>query len=261
MRERRKKQKEDWLRWCSKFCNLVWAKRIAFEVVSERSSYKKRLTACWSASAPFLSDISCSELKLSHNIVARIASLAMHPDSADLLDQVVCCASDERRRIIPSLWLKIKEDFVCGASWVPLYQFTFSEDVKQINPSVSPHDDVSLSLIAETWSLILLHLGRMFSSPLRKLEQQVVWNHFVCDPASEIPVSERAITMWIWLLWSSHSLPFSLNQTLLRPPVVDSSFEVRNAEERLSVLASLLSKRMITKAEFTNKRQCIIHSL
>ena len=53
LKELRLKQKKDWLEWTSKFCNAAWAKRYAYEVASSRSTYHKRLTACWSAPAPF----------------------------------------------------------------------------------------------------------------------------------------------------------------------------------------------------------------
>jgi len=270
LKEGRLKQKTDWLEWCSKFCNAAWAKRYAYEVVSSRSSYVKRLTACWSAPAPFLLDAKCDEFKLSHNIVARIASLPTHPDSAELLEQVLNCASDARRDIVSILWLKIKESFLCCQSWVPSCEITFSEAVDRINPSVSESDDICLNLLAATWARILSHLRKVFVClPLSsgKCDRSVVWDHCVCNSASQIPVSERAIVMWIWLLWSSRTLPAFLTETLKSPvtPVtfvtpseIDKTKEIR---DRLKLIANLRTERIITKTEYLHKRQCILDSL
>ena len=277
-KESRERQREDWLQWCSTLCNLLWSRRIAYETVSTRNSYSKRLCACWSAPAPssFLS-ASYSELKLPNNIVARIASLAVHPDSANLLDQVMCCASDERREVIPSLWLKINADFICNASWVPLYRFEFSDGIgiREIDPSMVPNHAISWQSLADAWSQFLPYLRRICGAPLRTVAQlrvqrthgaeQEVWNHCVCDPAFEIPEAERAVTMWIWLLWSSHSLSPFLNKTLTwRPPAVPavvSTSDESSTEQRLRLLQDLLAKRLITPAEFKNKRQRVLGSL
>ena len=272
-KDSRTKQNEDWLQWCSTFCNLLWCQRAAYEAVSTRKSYSKRLVACWSAPSPPSSpSASCSESKLPSNILARIASLAVHPDSANLLDQVVYCASDERQEIIPRLWLKINADFICSASWVPSHRFAFSDDIREIDPSMVSNHDISLKLIAEAWSQILFRLRQIFCAPVRNVAQfrvqrtlgveQEVWDNCVCDPAFEIPVSQRVITMWIWLLWSSHSLSKFLNQALiLHPPAVASSSDENSAEQRLRVLTNLLAKRLITPAEFKSKRQRVLSSL
>jgi len=264
-KELRLKQKKDWLEWTSKFCNAAWAKRYAYEVASSRSTYHKRVTACWSAPAPFILDARCDEFNLSHNIVARIASLATHSDSAELLEQVLCCASDARRDIVSILWLKIKESFVCCQSWVPLFQFTFSEEVEAINPSVSANDDLDLSSLAATWARILSHLRKIFLSPSSKCDRSVVWNHVVCDSAFQIPVTERVIVMWIWLLWSSRTLPAFLKEMLtvtpekLVPPFeIDKTKEIR---ERLKLIADLRTERIISKKEYSHKRQRILDSL
>ena len=271
--ESRSNQKEDWLQWCSTLCNLLWCQRTAYEAVSTRKSYSKRLCACWSAPAPYsLPSASCSQSKLPNNILARIASLAVHPDSANLLDQVVCCASDERREVIPRLWSKIIADFICNASWVPSYRFAFSDGIREIDPSIVSNQDISWKSIADAWSQILFYLRQMFCAPVRNVAQfrvqrtlgveQEVWNHCVCDPAFEIPVAERATTMWIWLLWSSHSLSTFLNQALMQhPPVVVSSSDEISSEQRLRVLQNLLAKRLITPAEFKSKRQRVLDSL
>jgi hypothetical protein len=275
--EGRRKQREEWLRWCAKFCNLHWAKYFSFQVVSQRHSYKNKLDACWSAfPLPPLSSTVASVFELNHSIVARIASLAVHPDSAELLEQVLFCESDERRDVIPNLWLKVKQDFLCNESWLPLYRFTFNDEVKTLDPSVVPDSDISLSLIASTWCRLMLHQGRIFSNKFEGLFKSVVnsvelgtvehgiWMHCVCDDAFGIPVPERAVTMWIWLLWKSQTLPLSLKNSMFRPPtmapapLVDG---VRNAEVRLTVLQNLLGKRLITKAEFLAKRKCILNTL
>ena len=267
--EGRRKQKEEWLRWCAKFCNLLWAKYYSFQVVSQRHSYKNKLDSFWSAPPPPpLSSTFDSETNLNQNILARIASLPALSDSAELLEQVLCCESDERRDVIPNLWLKIKEDFICNESWQPSYRFTFNEEVKSIDPSVMPHSDISLSLIASSWSRIMLHQGRIFSSPVKKFEALFssvdygIWMHCVCDVAYEIPVTERAVMMWVWLLWQSQTLPLSLSNAMLHPPTMPPlTDDVRNAEGRLTVLQNLLGKRLITKAEFLAKRKCIIDTL
>ena len=262
LKEAREKQKTDWIEWCSKFCNLLWARNVAFQVISERPSFKSRLTVCWSSRAHYSCPaIVSSEFNLSHSTVARIASLAVHSESSEFLDQVVLCASDERRDIIPYLWSKLKDNFVCSKTWAPSFQFTFADEVQLIDPSASSCD-IETGLIAETWCRILVHISRIFSSSHSKSDQQTVWKNVVCNPAFQIPVQERVITMWIWLLWSSNTLPFFLNKALNRPPEVAGSAEnAAGVEFRLHVLQSLRSKRLVSKTEYFNKRQCIISSL
>jgi hypothetical protein len=266
--EGRRKQKEEWLRWCAKFCNLLWAKYYSFQVVSQRHSYKNKLDACWSAPPPPPLSSTVNPTELNENIVARIASLPVHSDSAELLDQLLCCECDERRDVIPSLWLKIREDFVCNESWQPSYRFTFNDEVKSIDPSGLPDSEISLGLIASSWSRIMLHQGRIFSSPVKKFEtlfnsaEHGIWMHCVCDVAFEIPVPERAVTMWVWLLWESQTLPLSLKKSMLHPPTMPPLIDdVCNAEGRLTVLQNLLGKRLITKAEFLAKRKRILETL
>lgn len=266
--EGRRKQKEEWLRWCAKFCNLLWAKYYSYQVVSQRHSYKNKLDACWSAPPPPPLSSTVNPTELNENIVARIASLPVHSDSAELLDQLLCCECDERRDVIPSLWLKIREDFVCNESWQPSYRFTFNDEVKSIDPSGLPDSEISLGLIASSWSRIMLHQGRIFSSPVKKFEtlfnsaDHGIWMHCVCDVAFEIPVPERAVTMWVWLLWESQTLPLSLKKSMLHPPTMPPLIDdVCNAEGRLTVLQNLLGKRLITKAEFLAKRKRILETL
>ena len=86
--------------------------------------------------------------------------------------------------------------------------------------------------------------------------------HCVCDVAFEIPVPERAVTMWVWLLWESQTLPLSLKKSMLHPPTMPPLIDdVCNAEGRLTVLQNLLGKRLITKAEFLAKRKRILETL
>jgi hypothetical protein len=262
LKDARKKQKTDWIKWCSKFCNILWARKFAFQVVSDRPSFKNRLTVFWSSRLPYSCPvIDSSEFKLSYNTVARIASLAVHSESSEFLDQVVLCAQDERRDIIPYVWSKLKDNFVCSKSWAPSFQFKFADEFQLIDPSASPCD-IDTGLIAETWCRILVLIGRIFPSSHGQSDQQMVWKHVVCNPAFRIPVQERVISMWIWLLWSSNTLPFFLNNTLNSPPVVAGSDEnAAGVEFRLLVLQSLRSKRLVSDTEFFNKRQCIISSL
>ena len=261
----RMKQRECWYDWCSLTCNLFWARRVSFQLVSQRASYEKRIFATWSEpEAVPLPTLSCSEFTIPADSVARIASLAVQGDSAELLDQIGCCANDDRRIIIPELWLKIKKDFVCNSLWETSFEFTFSE-VQHIRPAVHPNDHLSPGTIADTWLRILFHLKNLFVSP--SLEQanprdnHAVWVH-ICSPSFEIPKSERAVIMWIWLLWSSIPLPYFLSKKLLGSALeVPGASDAHTLEYRLSLLTSLRSKRLITNSEFKRKRECIIAGL
>ena len=261
----RMKQRECWYDWCSLTCNLFWARRVSFQLVSQRQSYEKRIFATWSEpEAVPLPTLSCSEFTIPADSVARIASLAVQGDSAELLDQIGCCANDDRRIIIPELWLKIKKDFVCNSLWETSFEFTFSE-VQHIRPAVHPNDHLSPGTIADTWLRILFHLKNLFVSP--SLEQanprdnHAVWVH-ICSPSFEIPKSERAVIMWIWLLWSSIPLPYFLSKKLIGSALeVPGASDAHTLEYRLSLLTSLRSKRLITNSEFKRKRECIIAGL
>ena len=271
--EKRTKQFQDWREWCSLACNLLWARLISFQVVSQRESYKGRILATWSKHVALpLPVTACSEFTLSDDCVARIASLAVHGDSAKLLDQVVFCAHDDRRIIMSELWFKIMCDFVCNASFEVTSEFAFSQ-VQHIRQAV--HLDfleIPLESIAATWLRIVFHLQKLFSSSslsqsCRRSENETVWTHYICCPSFLIPMRERAIIMWIWLLWSSKPLPFFLSAQL-RSAIVASSDApcladkpVRTAQDRLSELVNLRFKRLITKSEYETKRQCILSSL
>jgi len=134
-----------------------------------------------------------------------------------------------------------------------------------IRPAVHPNDHLSPGTIADTWLRILFHLKNLFVSP--SLEQansrdyHAVWVH-ICSPSFEIPKSERAVIMWIWLLWSSIPLPYFLSKKLLGSALeVPGASDAHTLEYRLSLLTSLRSKRLITNSEFKRKRECIIAGL
>jgi hypothetical protein len=268
-REGRRKQLEDWRTWSSRYCNLIWAKKIAFDAVSWRSSFKERLKAFWSAPVPVSSSLECfSKVELPSNIIARVASLAVHSGSADWVDQVLCCENDARRLIVPYLWLKIKEDFVSNRSWTPSYRSSFIDAVDSIDPSATQHTDVPWFVLADCWFRTLSNMCRVFASAvsLKGCDPHLVWIHCVQNPAVAIPISERAVMMWIWLLWSSSSLSTALNQALYHKSVAPDHKSVapddlRSVEERLNYLQYLRSKRIVTKDEFTKKRQRIIDSI
>jgi hypothetical protein len=266
----RMKQRESWYEWCSITCNLFWSRRFSFQVVSHRSSYKNKILATWSENEALpMHALSCSEFTIPANCVARIASLAVQCESAKLIDQIVFCANDDRRMIIPDLWLKIQNEFVCNISWEPGFEFAFSE-VRHIRPNFHTNVHLSPVLIADTWHRIIHHLRKLFLSPLllqpSTPDNHTVWVHCICSPLFEIPMSERAVIMWIWLLWSSNSLPFSIVASLrsAQVDVPDSStipVDARSAEDRLTLLTTLRAKRLISNSEFKKKRLCILGSL
>jgi hypothetical protein len=266
----RMKQREAWCEWCSLTCNLLWARRSSFKLTSERASYKNRLIPSWSEPvAPPLLALPCSEIKIPANCAARIASLAVLADSCNLLDQVIRCACDDRQIIISELWLKIKNDFICNALWQPSFEFSFSE-VRHIRPTADCHHHLSPASIADTWLRVVYHLQKLFLSPSLlgpiPLDDNTVWSNFICCPSFEIPSSERAVIMWIWLLWSSNSLSFFVSSKLRSAPVPsldlpNSSLPSRNVEDRLRQLTELRAKRLITATEFRKKRLCVIGTL
>ena len=259
-REARKNQLDNWRIWCSRYCNLLWAKRIAFDAVSLRSNFRKRLNAIWSAPVPSPRQC-CNEVELPRNLVARVASLAVDSGSADWVEQVVCCEDDARRCVIPFLWLKIKEDFVFNRLWTPSYRSTFSDVVDSIDPSSSHDADVPWFVLADCWSRTFSYMCRIFSSPVsvNGCDPRLVWNDCVSNPAFAIPISERSVMMWIWLLWSSNSLPTVLVQALGHNRIASDG--IPSVEERLNYLQHLRSKRILTKSEFAKKRQRIIDSI
>jgi hypothetical protein len=97
----------------------------------------------------------------------------------------------------------------------------------------------------------------LFSSP--SLLQQIppdnysMWINCICNPSFEIPISERAVIMWTWLLWSSNPLPFCISAKLNSALVPESSTDARATEDRLSLLTTLRAKRLITRAKSNEK--------
>ena len=263
------KQKNAWYEWCSLTCNMLWARHFSFQVISHRASYKNRILATWSepVESP-LPALSCSEFTIPADCVARIASVAVHCNGSKLLDQVVRSACDDRRIIISELWLKIKKDFVCNAVWQPSFELSFIE-VRHIRPNVHCDDQLSLGTIADTWGRIVSHLT-MLTLSISQLkpfppDAHTVWSHCICSSSLKIPMSERAVIMWIWLLWSSNMIPFTLSAQLHSAPA-PPKFDVANSslfstEDRLSELTTLRNKRLITSSEFKRKRLCILNSL
>ena len=265
----RMKQKAAWYEWCSLTCNMLWARHFSFQLVSQRASYKKRILATWSepVESP-LPALSCSEFTIPADSVARIASLAVHGDGSKLVDQVVRSACDDRRIIVSELWLKIKKEFICNALWQPSFEFSFTE-VRHIRPNFHCNDQFSPGSIADTWGRIVSHLKMLLLS-ISQLElppdNHTVWSHCICCSSFKIPVSERAVIMWIWLLWSSNTLPFFLSVQLRSSPaptfdVAKSSSRSIEIEDRLGLLTTLRNKRLITSSEFKKKRLCIVNSL
>lgn len=112
-KDSRLKQLEYWKQFCEKTCNLMWAKRFAFSIVSSRVSFRGRLTAIWS-SEPVKSTqqrVISNPVGCVDNDIARIASLAVYSRSAEFLDQVIYCAKDCRASIIDDLWALLLSDF------------------------------------------------------------------------------------------------------------------------------------------------------
>jgi hypothetical protein len=270
----RMKQRDAWFEWCSFTCNMMWARHFSFQLISQRASYKTRIRATWSepVESP-LPALSCSEFTIPADCVARIASLALHADGSKLLDQVLLSACDERRIIISELWLKIKKEFVCNALWQPSFEFSFIE-VRHIRPNAHCNDQLSPGSIADTWCRIVSHLKLLFLSTSQlepfSPDNHTVWSQCICSASSQIPVSERAVIMWIWLLWSSNPLPFFLSAQLRSAPAptfnalslsTTSSLRSGSVEDRLGLLTALRNKRLITNSEFKKKRLCIISTL
>ena len=249
---------------------MLWARHFSFQLISQRASYKKRILATWSEpmESP-LPALSCSEFTIPADCVARIASLAVHGDSSKLLDQVVLSSYDDRRIIVSELWLKIKKEFVCNALWQPSFEFSFIE-VRHIRPNAHCNDQLSPGSIADTWCRIVSHLKMLFLSTSQlepfSPDNHAVWSQCICSASFQIPVSERAVIMWIWLLWSSNPLPFFLSAQLRSDPaptfnVANFSLRSGSVEDRLGLLTTLRNKRLITNSEFKKKRLCIVNSL
>ena len=132
----RLKQFEYWKQFCEKTCNLMWAKRFAFSIVSSRVSFRGRLTAIWSSEPVKLTQqrVISNPVGCVDNDIARIASLAVYSRSAELLDQVIYCAKDCRASIIDDLWALLLSDFLCNSSWAPCHKYSFNDEISKITP-------------------------------------------------------------------------------------------------------------------------------
>ena len=98
-KDSRSKQVEHWKQFCENTCNLMWAKRFAFSIVSSRASYRGRLTAIWSSEPGKLMQqrVIPNRVGCVNNDIARIASLAVYSRSAEFIDQEIGRASCRER--------------------------------------------------------------------------------------------------------------------------------------------------------------------
>jgi hypothetical protein len=197
--------------FCEKTCNLMWAKRFAFSIVSSRVSFRGRLTAIWSSEPVKLTQqrVISNPVGCVDNDIARIASLAVYSRSAEFLDQVIYCAKDCRASIIDDLWALLLNEFLCNTSWAPCHKYTYNGDVSKITPESACSVGIDIPSVRELWTTVLSYLSGIFS---RKdytlvLDVDTIWSAYVCTSA--IPTCHHAITMWVLLLWTSNSIsPF-----------------------------------------------------
>jgi hypothetical protein len=270
----RAKQAEAWHLFCEKICNILWAKRFAFYVVSHRSSYHGRMTGRWSTDPAALHQQGVVSTYV-NDTVARIASLAVSSSSADLLNQVIYCSKDCRAVIIDDLWAVLKRDFLCNSSWTPSYKYSFNDEISKINPESACPVDIDIASLRELWSTVLSYLSGIFSGREygHNLDSKTVWLSHICK--SEIPACHRAIAMWVLLLWTSNSTSDCLQRAVKLPKSVPQScscstvaacgtvsvIESSSFERRIDAMLMLRNKGMITKAEFEQTRRLIIHDL
>jgi len=285
-KDSRSKQVEYWKQFCEKTCNLMWAKRFAFSIVSSRASYRGRLTAIWSSEPGKLTQqrVIPNPVGCVNNDIARIASLAVYSRSAEFIDQVIYCSTDCRASIIDDLWALLLNDFLCNTSWAPCHKYTYNGDVSKITPESACSVGIDIPSVRELWTTVLSYLSGIFS---RKdytlvLDVDTIWSAYVCTSA--IPTCHHAITMWVLLLWTSNSIsPFLERAVKLPqrspcfaaavmpaqsspPPTVVSAEECGvsftiSTDKRVDALLMLRSKGLITKAEFEQMRLRIIHDL
>ena len=285
-KDNRLKQFEYWKQFCEKTCNLMWAKRFAFSIVSSRVSFRGRLTAIWSSEPGKLMQqrVIPNPVGCVNNDIARIASLAVCSRSAEFLDQVIYCAKDCRASIIDDLWALLLNDFLCNTSWAPCHKYTYNDDVSKITPESACSVCIAIPSVRELWTTVLSYLNGIFSrkdySP--NLDVDTIWSAYVCTSA--IPTCHHAITMWVLLLWTSNSISPFLERAVklaqrgpcfaavVMPPQSSPTPTGVSAEgcsvsftsstdKRVDALLMLRSKGMITKAEFEQMRLRIIHDL
>jgi hypothetical protein len=285
-KDSRLKQLEYWKQFCEKTCNLMWAKRFAFSIVSSRVSFRGRLTAIWSSEPVKLTQqrVISNPVGCVDNDIARIASLAVYSRSAELLDQVIYCAKDCRASIIDDLWALLLSDFLCNSSWAPCHKYSFNDEILKITPESACSVGISIASVRELWTNVLSYLSGIFSGKHYKpnLDVDTIWSAHVSTSA--IPTCHHAITMWVLLLWTSNSISPFLEHAVKLPqsgpcfaadaklpqsgPLLTSlsveecgvSFTT-NSDKRVDALLMLRSKGMITKAEFEQMRRRIIHDL
>jgi hypothetical protein len=269
----RLKQADHWNQFCKQTCNLLWARRFAFSIVNDRSSFQGRLTASWSSESPHV--ITCVpvqyDISKAINDMARIASLAVYSLSAEFLDQVIFCSKDCRSIIIDDLWAILKRDFLCNSSWSPSHKYLFNDEISCIHPDSACSVDIDITTLRELWSTLLSYLrgivsGRHYAP---NLDAKTVWFSHICK--SVIPACHHAITMWVWLLWTSNSISMILERAIKLPQTASCSTptasslvavsELLSLERRIDAMLMLRSKSLITKAEFEQMRRQIINGL
>ena len=282
----RLKQFEYWKQFCDKTCNVMWAKRFAFSIVSSRASFQGRLTAIWSSEPVTLTQqcVTSNPVGSVDNDIARIASLAVYSRSAEFIDQVIYCSKDCRASIIDDLWALLLSDFLCNSSWAPCHKYSLNDDISKITPESACSVGIDIASVRELWTTVLSYLSGIFSGKdyTPNLDIDTIWSAHVCTTA--IPTCHHAITMWVLLLWTSNSISPFLERAVklpqrgpgfaavLMPPQSSPpptgvsaeecgvSFTTRT-DKRVDALLMLRSKGMITKAEFEQMRRRIIHDL
>jgi hypothetical protein len=272
-KDSRLKQLEYWKQFCEKTCNLMWAKRFAFSIVSSRVSFRGRLTAIWSSEPVKLTQqrVISNPVGCVDNDIARIASLAVYSRSAEFLDQVIYCAKDCRASIIDDLWALLLSDFLCNSSWAPCHKYSFNDEILKITPESACSVGISIASVRELWTNVLSYLSGIFSGKHYKpnLDVYTIWSAHV--RTSSIPTCHHAITMWVLLLWTSNSISPFLEHAVKLPQSgslstavsakeCDGSFTT-SSDKRVDALLMLRSKGMIKKAEFEQMRRRIINDL
>jgi hypothetical protein len=265
----RLKQADHWNEFCEKTCNLLWAQRFAFSIASHRSSFQGRLNASWSTDPATLQQQCLASNSV--NDIARIASLAVDTRSAELLDQVIYCSKDCRASIIEDLWAILKRDFLCNSFWAPSHQYSFNDEVSRIIPVSACSVDIGTASLRELWSTIVSYLSGIFSGRdyAPSLDPQTIWVSHICK--SGIPASHHAISMWIFLLWTTNTTSSFLDCAVKRPRSGSCStagecgaVSIPNAtslERRIDAMLMLRSKGLINKSEFERMRQRFIKSI
>jgi hypothetical protein len=266
----RANQADAWNLFCEKICNILWAKRFAFNVVSHRSSYQGRMSGSWSTDPAALHQQGVVSTYV-NDTVARIASLAVYSRSAEFIDQVIYCSTDCRASIIDDLWALLLNEFLCNTSWAPCHKYSFNDEILKITPESACSVGISIASVRELWTNVLSYLSGIFSGKHYKpnLDVYTIWSAHV--RTSSIPTCHHAITMWVLLLWTSNSISPFLEHAVKLPQSgslstavsakeCDVSFTT-SSDKRVDALLMLRSKGMITKAEFEQMRRRIINDL